>query len=236
MKKFDENLNSNAKLTYAAELIEKNLSQDKILNYLKSGSDTEKQVAALKLETVRDGNDAICLANNLIGQDGKIREIVSLKIAEFINNNNYSKFFLQKDIYDKFLQAITDINPHVCRNIISIINIDDADFIKYFIPKLLKITQELIDIVKKFDFQDGKYKINKEVFKLYWCLEAIYELAQKINLREIKNIVKQTKDINEYTLREKTAKILTKLNLEDEEINNIRKILKQDKNYYVRRF
>ena len=236
MTKTDENLNNNTNLLYAAELIEKNLNQDDIINMLNCGSDTEKQVAALKLEKIRNENDALSLVNNLVGQDGKIREIVSLKINEFIQDKKFCEFFMQKEIYNKFLQAITDINPHVCRNIISIINIEDTGFTEYFIPKLLKITQELINIVKKFDFQDGKYKINKEVFKLYWCLEAIYELAGKIDHKGIKDILMQTKDINEYTLREKTAKILTKMDFEDDEINNIRTSLKQDKNYYVRRF
>ena len=236
MTKPDENLNNNTNLSYAIDLIEKNLTQDEIMYLLKNGSDTEKQVSALKLEKIQDKSEALCLVNNLAGQDGKIREIVSLKISEFIKNDKFSDFFMQKEVYDKFLQAITDINPNVCRNIISVINIKNPDFLQYFIPKLLDITNTLTDSVKEFDFQDGKYKINKEVFKLYWCLEAIYELEEKIDLEEIKKIIQQTKNINEYTLREKTAKILTKLNSDDIEINEIRKSLKNDKNYYVRRF
>ena len=43
------------------------------------------------------------------------------------------------------------------------------------------------------------------------------------------------KNINEYTIREKTAKILSK-NFNDEEMSKMRAELKSDKNYYVRRF
>ena len=111
----------------------------------------------------------------------------------------------------------------------------DKNFIDFFIPKLLNQTKVLINEVEKFDFQDGKYKINKEVFKLYWYLEAIYELTDYITITDLKSIIEKTKDINEYTIREKTAKILTK-NFDDETCQKIKEFLKQDKNYYVRRF
>ena len=94
----------------------------------------------------------------------------------------------------------------------------------------------MIDKVKDFDFQDGKYKVNKEVFKLYWYLETLYELADLIPTATIKKILFQTKNIDEYTIREKTAKILTLETFNDNEFVQIRNELKNDKNYYVRRF
>jgi hypothetical protein len=100
---------------------------------------------------------------------------------------------------------------------------------------LTNLIFELIDIIKDFDFQDGKYKVNKEVFKLYWCLEALNVYYNKIPVLTLKKILLQTKNIEEYTIREKTAKILSN-KISDETLMAAREELKNDKNYYVRRF
>ena len=97
------------------------------------------------------------------------------------------------------------------------------------------MTLDLLDIVEKFDFKDGKYKVNKEAFKLYWCLETIYVFWDKINISELKTILSKSAKINEYTIREKTAKILTR-DFDDSDLSKIRLSLKNDSNYYVRRF
>ena len=89
-------------------------------------------------------------------------------------------------------------------------------------------TLELAKIVKTFDPQDGKYKVNKEIFKLYWYLETIYHFAEFIDIKEI---IFETKDIQDYTIREKTAKILSKF----DNFEQIKQELKKDENYYVRR-
>ncbi len=228
----DENFN------HALNLFEQELSQKEILGYLKSGNIVQKQIAALKLNHLINDAEALILVQNLTGQDGKIREAVSLKILELIQNSAYREYFISPKIYDIFLEAIIDINSNVCRNIISSIEYlkNNELFQTYFLPKLLKNTQNLTDKVKDFDFQDGKYKVNKEVFKLYWYLETIYSLGDLINPNIIKNIISQTKNIDEYTIREKTAKILTLKQLNDDEFNLMRKELKNDRNYYVRRF
>lgn len=217
----------------AVSLFEKKLPQNEIIELLKNGNIVQKQIAALKIETLNSYEDALALAENLTGCDGKIREAVSLKINEL----SASPYLHQTKIYDKFADAIIDINGNICRNIIGAIDNlkSNEEFCVYFSKKLLSVTKELIDKVKDFDFQDGKYKVNKEVFKLYWCLETIYHLAEKLNISDLKDILNQTRKIEEYTIREKTAKILSK-NFKDKELDAIRKELKQDKNYYVRRF
>lgn len=240
------NLNNNANLYYetldenfdqAIKLFEKNLSQYEILELLRNGNIAQKQIAALKIESLQSLEDALILTQNLVGQDGKIREAVSLKLFEFAQNPDFIEFITQPEIYDILLNAIIDVNSNVCRNIISTIAILKSynDFCEYFCPKLVELTLNLVAKVKQFDFQDGKYKVNKEVFKLYWCLETIYELSDFINLINIKKILIQTQNIDEYTIREKTAKILSK-NFVDSELILIRNKLKTDKNYYVRRF
>ena len=228
----DENFN------HALNLFEKDLSQEEILNYLTKGNILQKQISALKITHLKNESDTLTLIQNLVGQDGKIRESVSLKTLELIKNPTYADYFNNKKIYDIFLEAIIDINSNVCRNIISSIKYvkNNELFQTYFIPQFLENTQKLIDKVKDFDFQDGKYKVNKEVFKLYWYLETLYELTDLIPSETIKKILLQTKNIAEYTIREKTAKILTLETFNDNEFNQIRNELKNDKNYYVRRF
>lgn len=230
-KTLDENFNQ------ALNLFEKALSQNELITFLNSGNIVQKQIAALKLTKIDNKEQAFSLVKNLTGQDGKIREAVSLKVYELIQSPEFALFFYDEKIYDIFLKAIIDVNSNVCRNIISSIKSmkNNDSFCKYFTDKLLNMTENLIEKVKEFDFQDGKYKVNKEVFKLYWCLETIYEFTDCVSLSSIKKIVSRTKDIDEYTIREKTAKILSK-NFEDNELNKIRNLLKNDKNYYVRRF
>ncbi len=227
----DENFNK------ALELAEKSLTQDELISMMKNGNIAEKQIAALRLETITSKEEAQTLIDNLIGQDGKIREAVSLKINEFMSTPSLLHFFENTKSYDIFLEAIIDINANICRNIISAISNLKTNpvFCKYFTEKLAQKTLNLLDIIKDFDFQDGKYKVNKEVFKLYWCLETIYEFSDSIDFATLKKILLTAKNIDEYTIREKTAKILTK-NFNDADLEKARLELKNDKNYYVRRF
>lgn len=227
----DKNFNA------ALELIEKNLSHEEMINMLQNGNIVEKQLAALRLEKVTSNEDTKVLINNLTGQDGKIREAVSLKIKEFMSNTSLLPFFETTQSYDIFLEAIIDINANICRNIISAISNlkSNRTFCKYFSQKLTAKTLALLEIIKDFDFQEGKYKVNKEVFKLYWCLETVYEFAETIEFEQLKNIILLAKDIDEYTIREKAAKILTK-NFDDETLTTARLELKNDNNYYVRRY
>lgn len=221
----------------ALNLMETTFSHQELIELLNSGNIPQKQIAALKLETITSEEEAQILINNLTGQDGKIREAVSLKINEFMNTSNLLHFFKNTKSYDVFLEAIIDINGNICRNIISgISNLKTyPDFCLYFCPKLVNKTIALLNIIKDFDFQEGKYKVNKEVFKLYWCLETIYNFYDQINMSDLKTILLIAKNINEYTIREKAAKILS-IGFEDPELKLASEELKKDKNYYVRRF
>ena len=180
----------------AVALFEKETTQEELLKLLKSGNVVQKQIAALKITAINSFEEALILVDNLTGQDGKIREAVSLKISELKD----SPYLHQTKIYDKFLDAITDINGNICRNIINTIDSlkSNDNFCKYFSQKLLNMTNDLIEEVKDFDFQDGKYKVNKEVFKLYWCLEGLYHIAEMTDITELKKILSRTKNINEY--------------------------------------
>ena len=77
--------------------------------------------------------------------------------------------------------------------------------------------------------------VNKEIFKLYWCLETVCEFVDCINYDKIKKIILKSKSVQEYTIREKTAKILSKINC-DTELAAIKKELNNDANCFVRRY
>lgn len=229
------NLNENFNNAY--ELIIRNQNHAELIEMLKCGNIVQKQLAALKIETVKNSDEALVLIDNLTGQDGKIREAVSLKIAEFMKTPEIAGLFRASENYEVFLAAIIDINGNICRNILSALtNLkSDKTFCELFLKELLKRAYDLAKIIQDFDFQEGKYKVNKEVFKLYWYLETIYLFAEFVEINELKKLLQITKSINEYTIREKTAKILTK-NFDDKELTEIKELLKNDTNYYVRRF
>ena len=223
----------------ALKLLEKEFSHSELILMLKTGNIPQKQFAALQINTITSKEDAMTLLKNLTGQDGKVREAVSLKIKELVSNTDYFIFFNSIDVNELseiFLAAIIDIIGNICRNILDTVVYfrDNDNFINLFTEKLINLIFTLLDKVKDFDLQDGKYKINKELFKLYWCLEAVNIYYDKISPDILKKIVNITKSVEEYTIREKTAKILSNPT-DDEDLLKIKSELKNDKNYYVRR-
>lgn len=234
-KNYYETLDEN--FEQALKFYENDYSESELFEFLRSGNIVQKQIAALKLQRISSADEAKILVSNLTGQDGKIREVVSLRLNEFMNDERFLTYFQNIENYDVFLEAITDINANICRNVIkAVLNLKKNDeFCNHFCPLLAKTTLELLDIVEKFDFQDGKYKVNKEAFKLYWCLETIYEFWDKLDFGKLKEIILRSSEIGEYTIREKAAKILTR-DFQDEELLAVKNKLKKDSNYYVRRF
>ena len=223
--------------TQALKLYEENYTHQELIELLKNGNIVQKQIAALRLEEITSLQDANILVENLTGQDGKIREAVSMRLNEFMSNEKYLPYFQVSNNYDVFLDAIIDINANICRNVISAItNLkENEEFCNQFCPNLINLSFDLLDKIEEFDFQDGKYKVNKEVFKLYWCMETIFVFFDKINFADLKQIILRAKNINEYTIREKAAKILTN-KFDDIELSQAKIDLQNDTNYYVRRF
>ena len=154
-----------------------------------------------------------------------------------MSNPKTLEYFETPENYQIFLAAIIDINGNICRNVIGAISNlkDNENFCNQFCQELVILTKDLLGKIEKDDFFEGKYKVNKEVFKLYWCLETIYVFWDKIKFEDLKEIILRTKDIQEYTIREKAAKILTR-SFSDPELLKAKEALKNDSNYYVRRF
>ena len=225
--KYNEDFNT------ALNIYENSYSHDYLIELLKNGSVVEKQVATLKIDKINNEEEAEIFINNLTGCDGKIREAVSFRLKEFIPEN--PNFF--KDYAHIIIDAIIDINGNICRITIEAIkNLKQYnEFTNNICKMLIDRANKLIEPIKSFDIQDGKYKINKEIFKLYWYLETISEFYEYIDIKDLIQLLNKTKNIQEYTIREKTAKILSKFE-NNKELSLIKEELKNDKNYYVRRF
>ncbi len=216
----------------AFKIYENDYSHDDLINCLKSGNDVEKQACTLKLDRIENKDEAKILMSNLTGCDGKIREAVSFRLKEFMEKN--PEFFT--DFTEIFLDAIIDINGNICRNTITALKSlqNNEEFCHDFCEKLMACTIPTALKVQKFDIQEGKYKINKEVFKLYWYLETIFHFSQFFKNSDLTAILTETASIKDYTIREKTAKILSKVQ-KDDTLLKLKEILKKDENYYVRR-
>ena len=103
-------------------------------------------------------------------------------------------------------------------------------FISDYVNFLVKYTTEALNELDKFIFRDKKYVINKQLFKLYWCLESLKNFYEQVDESTLKNILERSIAQNEYTVREKAAQILQKTNKYEE----LKSKLLNDENYYVR--
>ena len=224
-KKYDKDFNQ------ALNIYENDYSHEDLINFLKNGTVAEKQTAVLKLDNLKSKSEAEIFMNNLTGCDGKIREAVSFRLKDFMVEN--PEYFV--DYAEIFLDAVVDINGNICRNTIFALRYlrNFPQFCEKFCAELLRRSAELAQKAKDFDIQEGKYKINKEIFKLYWYLETICEFVDYVDKSELLEILNDTGQIIDYTIREKTAKILTKL--DGNEFDMLKTKLQNDENYYVRR-
>lgn len=207
-------------------------SHEYLVELLKNGSIAEKQATTIKIDGIYSKEEAIIFISNLTGCDGKIREAVSFRLREFLPQN--PNFYI--DFVDQFLDAIIDINGNICRNTIEAIQVLKSfpKFTSEFCSKLAQKTLEIIPPILAFDIQEGKYKINKEVFKLYWYLETISTFVEFIDAKTLFEILSKTKNVKDYTIREKTAKIISKIK-NSSKFDALKAELKQDQNYYVQR-
>lgn len=222
----NDTLNNSLEINYRGKYKE-------LVNLLLSDNIKEKHFAVLELDEIRSNEDAKLLVLNLVGQDGKIREAVAYKVNEFFKNPKYAKFFINEDIFNILLEGIMDINGNVCRQIGSKC-LENDEFKKYLCEKLPTRINEILENIEKLALNEKQYVISKRNFQLYWCLEALYNIVEDIEFGEIKNILLKAGEFYDYTIREKTAKILTKT--DNLEVNELKIKLKNDENYYVRRY
>lgn len=217
----------------ALKLCETNYSHEELIRLISSENIVEKQIAVLSLNEIKSLNDAMILGSNLVGQDGKIREAVAFKINEFIINPTYSQYFENEKIYEILFEGIMDINGNVCRQIVGLCN-ENKGFKKYLCEKLPERLKKILVKIEDLCADEKQYVISKRNFQLYWALEALFNCIDEIQIGLISDILSETAEFEDYTIREKTAKILSKLN--NQEFVKLKNSLKNDENYYVRRY
>ncbi len=217
----------------ALELCSKSYSNEDLIEFLKSGNITEKQFAALEISELKTQNDAEVFLANLINCDGKIREAVAQKFSEFVNNNKYKNYFSQYP--DILAKSTIDINANISRMVIDSLALlnDDNKFGKQYSKQLVQYIKEAFEGLDKIVFRDKKYTINKQLFKLYWCLEGLNNYYNYLDKNTLYNILERTLKENEYTVREKAAQILVKLT--ESIFEPLKSELEKDNNYYVKR-
>ena len=226
----DTDLDKNFKL--ACDLFEAQYTHDDMLKMLHTGNIPQKHIAALKFDYVNDRIDVLALLNNLTGCDGKIREAVALKIHSILLCDKTSaKLFA--DLSAKiFADATIDINANICRLIINsaVLLKDYNDFCLEYTKQIVEYTIAALNELDKFIFRDKKYVINKQLFKLYWCMEALLYFFEYTEEQTLKCILERCALQSEYTIREKAAQLIIKSNRFDD----LHEKLLSDENYYVR--
>lgn len=231
---FESNFNND--FNTALELSNKNSNYETIIAQLKSNKIVEKQIAVLQIDGLRSENDAKILVSNLINQDGKIREVVAFKLNELSKTPNYFEFLCFNELYPTYLKGITDINGNICRQVVEFTNtLSKHDkFREYMCINLPEQINTIWEEIEKLDLSSMQYVVSKRNFQLYWSLEALYNYATEIDANILNPILRKTGEFYDYTIREKTAKILSKL--DNPELNNLKEKLRSDENYYVKRY
>lgn len=211
----------------AYELMESDFSTEEILDFLIGNDDILKQVSLIKLKDINSQIQAECLVSVLTGQHGPVREICSAKINEFLKQKEKRQYFAGENIRKILLDALNDIIPTVVRNIINVIK---------YLPSNDLFCEELMDrIIDLKNYKEdstalSNHEIIKKTFKLYWYLEALNEFTEITNKSEkMKEIIENNYNHEDYTIREKIAKILSKTN----DYNEYKSILQKDSNPYV---
>ena len=229
------NLNKNYDKDFklACELTQRAFSHEELIEMLQNRNIQEKQLAALNLDCINDNKEGKILVSNLTGCDGKIREAVALKINQLlIANPDISSYIYHSSKI--FADASIDINANICRLVIDSVSIlkNDKTFAKTYLKNILGFIEETFQEIDKFIFRDKKYVINKQLFKLYWCLESLKLFVNDIPDDLLLKILERASEEKEYTIREKVAQILVLT--KNEIFRPLIDKLKQDENYYVR--
>ena len=222
------------------ELLELNLefSHDEIIQNLNCSccDDFVKIFSIVNLDKLYSLDETVSLFNNLTNHPTPVREVVAFKLEEI-----YDDKFFNSEIKEQFLRSIIDINPNVCRAICNLIS--KSEFLQNELSdEIIKRINELLNEIKQNDkelggFFDDALKIrknhakNKKLFSLYWYLEALSICIGRKTNSLVLEIVKQTIKFNDYTIREKSAKILAKLDNPPIELLNFAKL---DQNFYVK--
>ena len=213
------------------------INHDEIIKNLKNNSeDFFKFFSIINLEEFKNIEEVELFFNHLTNNPTPIREAVALKLEEIYIDEFYNDF-----IKEQFLKAIIDINPNVCRAICNLIS--KSEFLKNdLLDDLIIKINNLLDEIRGKDkdlggFYDDAQKVrknhakNKKLFSLYWYLEVLSICVEAKNNSQALEIVNETIKFNDYTIREKTAKII--VNMHNAPLELL-KTIQNDQNFYVK--
>lgn len=155
-----------------------------------------------------------------------LREACAYKLEEIFEDK-----FVDENILEIVLSAIVDINPNVSRSVCKIINKSDKLQNELSVKIINKINVLLNEITKNQKYKNDKsHAKNKLIFSLYWLLEALYYCNIEKYICEISEILFSTFEFCDYTIREKSAQLLTKVKNPN---SKLVEFVKNDKNFYV---
>lgn len=236
-----KNINKEKYSTSELSKIDFEISEKTAFLNLKSPEtdDFTKVFSIVQIESLNSFDETFLLFSHLIGHANPIREACAFKIEEL----SYLKpeFYKDERLETYFLNSIVDINPNVSRAICAVFS-NFSELAGIYEEKIIEKTLKLLAEIKKLEDEGydsflinsknrKSHAKNKKTFALYWLLEAIsIVLSNKSNdnLLEILNFTIQFQD---YTIREKTAKILAKMDFVSKEILTK---AKADVNFYVK--
>ena len=211
------------------EIFEKDYTYSEIFENLKREEvdDFVKISSIISIEKVENIEDFKILIYHLTNHSTPVREITAIKLEEI--SKQKTDFFMNDFSKIQILNSIIDINPNVSRAICSIL-IEHQEIIRYIFDDLISKTIKLINEIKEIlNSNEPKTKKshakNKKVFAFYWFLEMLENNARVLE------IIDFALGFPDYTIREKGAKILAKIQ------NPPPKLLqkaKTDQNFYVK--
>lgn len=208
-----------------------NLPYKTLLGLLKTDEFHLKYFALVNLNSI-DSAGMDILIFNLTGQDSKIRESASLNIKNFILKNPSLIKHLEQNL-ETVSNTLNDVNPQVCRNMIEVFGLFQH---KDALAK--KILSKINLILKEVDIENTtkSHKFNKFLFNLYWNLYGLENLISQNSsaVEPVFQIIKELVKASNYTIRERAAKIILKLESCGFEVEDLKNILKNDENFYVR--
>lgn len=212
-------------------------SKEDIMRILAENNDEIKLIPIINVKSIDTANELKLILSHLTGKDGRIREAVSFILSE---NPECMSLVQDEKINQIIVQGLMDINPNVARNIINLIE-KNKPYKKIIESQVIKKTEKVLEELSKYIKNDSPYKENKEksqknhaknklTFNLYWLLSTIAILDVN-NIKNLEKILTKTSAFLDYTIREKTALILSKMNNPPKEL--LQK-LQQDENIYVK--
>lgn len=234
------------KSSYTSDEIEEieskitNSSYENLIQNLKEDlQDFVKIFSVLSIFEVKTQQDFDILIFHLTNHANPVREVVSLKLEELACR--HEQYYLTEKNIQKLCDGLIDINPNVSRAICSII--ENNSLIREKIEqKIIEKIEENISLIKNFEQEKNEsfnnklrntksHAKNKILFSLYWLLEGLSLCVSTKYYEKITNILNYTLTFSEYTIREKTAKILAKM---DKCPAELLQIAKSDQNFYVK--